>query len=115
MLSQKKQKRSSRVRFKLKKNNKSRMRLTLYKSSQHLYAQIVDDNKGITVCSASTLKSENNKNSCNVANAKILGRELAKSAAEKGVKDVYLDRGSNLYHGIVKTITDEVRSGGINL
>ena len=75
MLSPKKQKRSSRVRFKLKKNNKSRMRLTLYKSSQHLYAQIVDDNKGITVCSASTLKSEKNKNSCNVANAKILGSE----------------------------------------
>ena len=115
MLSPKKQKRSSRVRFKLKKNNKFRMRLTLYKSSQHLYAQIVDDNKGITVCSASTLKSEKNKNSCNVANAKILGSELAKSAAEKGVKDVYLDRGSNLYHGIVKTFTDEVRSGGINL
>ena len=51
MLSPKKQKRSSRVRFKLKKNNKSRMRLTLYKSSQHLYAQIVDDNKGITILS----------------------------------------------------------------
>ena len=61
MLSPKKQKRSSRVRFKLKKNNKSRMRLTLYKSSQHLYAQIVDDNKGITICSASTLKSEKNR------------------------------------------------------
>ena len=75
MLSPKKQKRSSRVRFKLKKNNKSRMRLTLYKSSQHLYAQIIDDNKGITVCSTSTLKSEKNKNSCNVANAKILGSE----------------------------------------
>ena len=75
MLSPKKQKRSSRVRFKLKKNNKSRMRLTLYKSSQHLYAQIIDDNKGITVCSASTLKSEKNKNSCNVVNAKILGSE----------------------------------------
>ena len=76
---------------------------------------IRDSNKGITVCSASTLKSEKNKNSCNVANAKILGSELAKSAAAKGIKDVYLDRGSNLYHGIVKTITDEVRSGGINL
>ena len=115
MLSPKKQKRSSRVRFKLKKNNKSRLRLTLYKSSQHLYAQIIDDNKGITVCSASTLKSEKNKNSCNVANAKILGSELAKSAAAKGIKDVYLDRGSNLYHVIVKMVADEVRSGGINL
>ena len=80
-----------------------------------MYAQIVDDNKGITVCSASTLKSEKNKNSCNIVNAKILGSELAKSASEKGIKDVYLDRGPNLYHGIVKTITDEVRSGGINL
>ena len=115
MLSPKKQKRSSRVRFKLKKNNKSRMRLTLYKSSQHLYAQIIDDKKGATICNVSTLKSEKNKNSCNIKNAKILGSELAKSAAEKGVKDGYLDRGSNLYHGIVKTITDEVRSGGINL
>ena len=91
------------------------MRLTLYKSSQHLYAQIIDDNKGVTICSASTLKSEKNKNSCNIANAKILGSELAKSATEKGVKDVYLDRGSNLYHGIVKTVADEFRSGGINL
>ena len=80
-----------------------------------MYAQIVDDNKGITICSASTLKSEKNKNSCNIANAKILGSELAKSATEKGVKDVYLDRGSNLYHGIVKTVADEFRSGGINL
>ena len=115
MLSPKKQKRSSRIRFKLKKNNKSRMRLTLYKSSQHLYAQIIDDNRGVTICSSSTLKSGNNKNSCNIANAKILGNELAKSAVEKGIKDVYLDRGSNLYHGIVKTVTDEVRSGGINL
>ena len=115
MLSPKKQKRSSRVRFRLKKNNKSRMRLTLYKSSQHLYAQIIDDNRGVTICSSSTLKSGNNKNSCNIANAKILGNELAKSAVEKGIKDVYLDRGSNLYHGIVKTVTDEVRSGGINL
>ena len=115
MLSPNKQKRSSRVRFRLKKNNKSRMRLTLYKSSQHLYAQIIDDNRGVTICSSSTLKSGNNKNSCNIANAKILGNELAKSAVEKGIKDVYLDRGSNLYHGIVKTVTDEVRSGGINL
>ena len=91
------------------------MRLTLYKSSQHLYAQIVDDNKGITICSVSTLKSEKGKNSCNIANAKILGNELAKLAAEKGIKDAYLDRGPNLYHGIVKTVADEVRSGGINL
>ena len=91
------------------------MRLTLYKSSQHLYAQIVDDQKGVTICSASTLKSEKNKNSCNIINAEILGSELAKLAAKKGVKDVYLDRGPNLYHGIVKTVTDEVRSGGINL
>ena len=51
----------------------------------------------------------------NIKNAKILGIELAKSAAEKGIKDVYLDRGSNLYHGIVRTVTEEVRSGGINL
>ena len=115
MLSPKKQKRSSRVRFNLKKNSKSRLRLALYKSSQHLYAQIIDDNKGITICSASTLKSEKNKNSCNITNAKILGSEIAKLASEKGIKDVYLDRGSNLYHRIVKMVTDEVRSGGLNL
>ena len=113
MLSPKKQKRSSRVRFKLKKNNKSRMRLTLYKSSQHLYAQIIDDNRGITVCSASTLKSEKNKNSCNIANAKILGNELAKSAVEKGIKEVYFDRGGYLYHGRVKALAEAARKEGL--
>ena len=80
MLSPKKQKRSSRVRFKLKKNNKSRMRLTLYKSSQHLYAQIVDDNKGITICSASTLKSEKNKNSC--------------KKCQRSIEDILLETGA---------------------
>tara|TARA_Y100000817_G_C16812162_1_gene524761 strand:+ start:652 stop:999 length:348 start_codon:yes stop_codon:yes gene_type:complete len=115
MLSLKKQKRSKRVRFKLKKYNKNSMRLTVYKSSKYLYAQIIDDKNSVTICSASSLKSEKNKNACNIETAKRIGSEIAKLAKEKGVKHLYLDRGPNLYHGIIRSITDEVRSEGLDL
>ena len=114
MLTLSKQKRTNRVRFSLKQKNKELMRLSVYKSSRHIYVQLINDIEGKIVCSASSLKTEKNKNSCNVENAKLLGAEIAKKAIEKGIKNIYLDRGPNMYHGIVKTIADEARLNGLN-
>ena len=114
MLSSSRKKRSNRVRFKAKKNSKDSLRLSIYKSSKHLYAQIIDDQKGITLCSASSLKSDNKKNSCNMENAKLLAVEIVKMAKESGVSKIYLDRGSNIYHGIIKAFADEARSSGLS-
>ena len=108
-----KDKRSKRNRFKLKKFNKSGVRLSVFKSSKHLYAQIIDDTKGVTLCSASSLKSGQKNNTCNVVNAKLLAVEISKIAKEKGISKIYLDRGPNIYHGIIKAFADEVRSSGM--
>ena len=108
-----KDKRSFRNRFKLKKYNKTGIRLTIYKSSKHLYAQVIDDEKRITVCSASTIKFDKKKNTCNIVNAKIIRKKIGKAAVEKGVSKIYLDRGPNIYHGIIKTIADTARSTGL--
>jgi large subunit ribosomal protein L18 len=113
MYSTGKNKRSDRNRFRLKKYNKSGLRLSVFKSSKHLYAQVIDDDKGVTVCSVSTLKMEKNKNICNMINAKLIGEQIGKAAVEKGVSKIYLDRGPNIYHGIIKTIADSARSTGL--
>ena len=115
MLSLSKQKRSNRVRYKLKKSNRGTVRLSIYKSSKHLYAQLIDDKKGITLCSSTSLKNDKSKNTCNIENAKTIGAKIAKAAKEKGIKNVYLDRGPNIYHGIIKTIAEEARSNGLKL
>ena len=114
MLNSNKKKRSDRVRYKVKKNAKGLLRLSFYKSSRNLYAQIIDDEKGITLCSASSLKSGNKNNACNIENAKSLAAEITKIAKEKNISKIYLDRGSNIYHGIIKAFADEARSLGMN-
>ena len=114
MLNLNKKKRSDRVRHKAKKNNKGSLRLSFYKSSKNLYAQIIDDEKGITLCSASSLKSNKKINSCNIENAKQLAAEISKIAKEKGILKIYLDRGPNIYHGIIKAFADEARSSGMS-
>ena len=114
MLSSNKKKRSDRVRYKAKKNTKGALRLSFYKSSKNLYAQIIDDEKGVTLCSASSLKSGKKNNACNIDNAKLLAAEISKIAKEKGISKIYLDRGPNIYHGIIKAFADEMRSSGMN-
>ena len=114
MLNANKKKRSDRVRFNVKKNNKGSLRLSFYKSSKNLYAQIIDDEKGVTLCSASSLTSSKKKNACNIESAKLLAAEISKIAKEKGISKIYLDRGPNIYHGIIKAFADEARSLGMN-
>ena len=115
MSNSQKQKRSNRVRYSLKKRNKDRLRLSVFKSSKNLYAQVIDDNESKTICSASSLATSKKKNGCNIETAKTLGATIAKLAKEKGIDKVYLDRGPNIYHGVIKSLADEARSEGLTI
>jgi large subunit ribosomal protein L18 len=91
-----------------------RPRLSVHRSSMHIYAQIIDDVKGVTVASASTLeKDQRGKTGANIAAAKAVGALVAKRAIEKGVKEVVFDRGAYLYHGRIKALGDAAREGGL--
>ena len=110
-----KQKRSSRVRYSLKKRNKDRLRMSVFKSAKNLYVQVIDDTASKTICSVSSLATSKNKNGCNIDSAKLLGTAIAKLAKENGIHRVYLDRGPNIYHGIIKSLADEARSAGLTI
>jgi large subunit ribosomal protein L18 len=89
-----------------------RPRLNVYRSLNHIYAQIVDDAKGETILSASTLASKM-KTGGNVAAAKEIGKLVAERAIEKGIKRVVFDRGGYLYHGRIKALADAARAAGL--
>ena len=110
-------KRKSRNRFKLKSNSTVDLRLTVFRSNTNFYSQIIDDRKGITLVSASTLEKEikakiKNKGG-NKSAAELVGNELAKRADKKGIKSVFFDRGGYLYHGRVKVFAEAVRKEGL--
>jgi large subunit ribosomal protein L18 len=89
-----------------------RPRLNVYRSLNHIYAQIVDDSKGETLLSASTLSAKI-KAGGNVAAAKEVGKLVAERAIEKGIKRVVFDRGGYLYHGRIKALADAAREAGL--
>ncbi len=89
-----------------------RPRLNVYRSLNHIYAQVVDDQKGETLVSASSLGLKL-KSGGNVAAAKEIGKALAEKAASKGIKQVVFDRGGYLYHGRVKALADAAREAGL--
>jgi large subunit ribosomal protein L18 len=89
-------------------------RLCVYRSLNHIYAQIVDDSKGKTLCSASTVeKDQREKPGGNIAAAKAIGKLIAERAREKGIESVVFDRGGYLYHGRVKSLADAAREAGL--
>jgi large subunit ribosomal protein L18 len=90
----------------------ARPRLNVYRSLGHIYAQVVDDQKGQTLVSASTL-SLKLKTGGNVAAAKEIGKAVAEKAVEKGIKKVVFDRGGYLYHGRIKALADAAREAGL--
>ncbi len=91
-----------------------RPRLNVYRSNQHIYAQVIDDVKGVTLVSASTLDPElKGTNGGNVDAAQKVGALVAKRAQEKGVKNVVFDRGGFLYHGRIKALADSAREAGL--
>lgn len=92
--------------------NKERPRLSVFRSSNNIHAQVIDDLAGKTLASASSLKMK--KGSGNVDGAKAVGKELAKNAVAKGIKKVVFDRGKFKYHGRIKALADSAREGGLD-
>lgn len=108
---------SVRRKVKLAGITSGRMRLSVFRSSKHIHAQLIDDLKGETVAAASSLEKslrEANKTGANIEAAKTVGKLLAERATAKGVKDVVFDRGGYIYHGRVKALADAAREGGLN-
>ncbi|MDR3724991.1 MAG: 50S ribosomal protein L18 [Terracidiphilus sp.] len=89
-----------------------RPRLNIYRSLNHIYAQVIDDQTGTTVASASTLELKL-KTGGNVASAKEVGKAVAERAVAKGAKKVVFDRGGYLYHGRIKALADAAREAGL--
>jgi large subunit ribosomal protein L18 len=89
-----------------------RPRLNVYRSLNHIYAQIIDDAKGETLLSASSLAGKL-KTGGNIAAAKEVGKQVAERAIEKGIKRVVFDRGGYLYHGRIKALADAAREAGL--
>ena len=106
-------KRHARVRAKLT-GTTTRPRLNVFRSNQHIYAQVIDDSNSVTLVSASTLDKDLSLTSnSNLEAAQKVGELVAKRAVEKGVKSVVFDRGGYLYHGRIKALADAAREAGL--
>jgi large subunit ribosomal protein L18 len=101
----------ARIRTKMQ-GSTERPRLNVYRSLNHIYAQVIDDSQGVTIVSASTVSSKI-KTGGNVAAAKEVGKLVAERAKEKGIKKVVFDRGGYLYHGRIKALADAAREAGL--
>ena len=88
-------------------------RLNVFRSSKNIYAQIIDDVKGVTLAAASTLDKDFAGNGGNKDAARKVGEMIAKRAAEKGIEEVVFDRGGYIFHGRVKELADGAREGGL--
>jgi large subunit ribosomal protein L18 len=111
------ERRKARVRRAIKTAAGSRPRLSVFRSSKHIYAQVIDDSAGATVASASSMEKElrgSLKTGADIGAAKAVGKLVAERAAAKGVKEVVFDRGSYIYHGRVKALADAAREGGLS-
>ncbi len=110
------ERRKRRSRFALKKVNTNRARLSVFRSSKNIYAQVIDDQAGRTLASASTidkaLKGEVKKG-CDRAAAEAVGKLVAERAKEAGVETVVFDRGGYRYHGRVKAVAESARAAGL--
>lgn len=104
-----------RIRKKIS-GTENKPRLCVYKSNKHIYAQVIDDTKGITLASASTIDKEVKgtiKPGCNIANAAHIGKVVAKRAIGKGINRVVFDRSGYIYHGRIKALADSAREEGL--
>ncbi|MAW01412.1 MAG: 50S ribosomal protein L18 [Candidatus Pelagibacter sp.] len=105
-------KRKSRIRSKLKKVNSDKPRLTVFRSLKNIYAQIIDDNKHITIVSASSKEKNFDKMSKSKISA-VVGKLIAERSVKKGVKEVFFDRGNYKYHGRIKLLAETARKEGL--
>ena len=109
--------RRRRVRIGLKRKARGRMRLSVFRSNKQIYAQIIDDSRGVTLAAASTLDKALRgelSGGADRAAATRVGRLLAERASAAGLKDVVFDRGPYRFHGRVKALADAAREGGLS-
>ncbi len=106
--------RQQRVRYKGKKIS-NRKRLTVFRSNNHIYAQLIDDANGITLASCSSIeKAIKDKNLSRKELAEFIGKNIAKKIIAKGIEKVAFDRGKYKYHGLIKILADAARVEGLN-
>jgi large subunit ribosomal protein L18 len=108
--------RKARVRRAIRKASNGRPRLSVFRSSKQIYAQVIDDERGVTVAAASTIEKDLKgklTTGATVEAAKEVGKLVAERAAKAGVKQVIFDRSGYLYHGRVKALADAAREGGL--
>jgi len=105
-------KRHRRVRKKIY-GTADRPRFSVFKSSRHIHAQLIDDVEGNTLVQVTTLQDEVGVRACNQEAAKVVGKLVAERAAAKGIEAVVFDRGGYPYHGVVKALADSAREGGL--
>ena len=106
-------KRHKRVRGKIS-GTPERPRLCVFRSTNNIYAQIIDDVAGVTLAQASSLDKSSGGYGGNKEAARAVGKLVAQRAQEKNIKDVVFDRGGNIYHGRVKELAEGAREGGLN-
>lgn len=111
------ERRKRRTRASLAKKSGGRVRLSVFRSSKHIYVQLIDDAQGKTLASASTLEADlkgNLKTGADVAAATAVGKLIAERALKAGITEVVFDRGGYIYHGRVKALADAAREGGLS-
>ena len=109
-------KRKLRNRKALKSKSYGKLRLSVFRSSRHIYGQIIDDIQGITITAASSLENNIKKQykTCGTKEvASLVGKKIAEKAIKKGIKNVVFDRGGYIYHGRVKNLADAARENGL--
>ena len=109
-------KRKQRDRRALKSKSNGKLRLSVFRSSRHIYSQIIDDVKGFTIAAASSVEIDIKKQFKNCGTkevASIVGKLIAEKAKKKGIKNVVFDRGGYIYHGRVKNLAEAARDGGL--
>jgi large subunit ribosomal protein L18 len=108
--------RRTRIKKRIRKNisgTTSRPRLTVFRSNKQIYAQVIDDIKGVTLVSAASLKDENTQKVTKLEQAKLIGKQIAEKATEAGIVEVVFDRNGYLFHGRVKALADSARESGL--
>ena len=106
--------RHRRVRGKIS-GTAERPRLDVFRSAKHIYCQVIDDEAGVTLCSASTLEKDFGGFGGNIEAARKVGENIAKKCLEKGITEVVYDRGGFVYHGRVQALAEGAREGGLKL
>jgi len=111
------ERRTARVRRSIRRAANGRLRLSVFRSSKHIYAQVIDDTRGHTVAAASSRDKDLNgtlKTGADIAAATEVGKLVAARAVAAGVKEVVFDRGAYLFHGRVKALAEGAREGGLS-